>query len=569
MSRYYIGLAVSGHDPAFSIVDEAGCVCFAEATERHLQDKRAWSASPDNLDHVAAALAEHCTDGTEFVIASSWAKAKPSVQELSGFQHQQPIPPRDTIAPFDPVTKRWSCEQQRQAFHGAGRNLSLLLGIETEPEVRRYDHHLCHAIYACADAPFDDGHCMVIDGEGEVGAVSAYRLERRRLTRRMRSWGPGSLGAYYAWLTNRCGFDWRLGEEWKVMGLAALGTPRPEVMAELERLLTIDNGKPIAAALSVWSSVGSAIAPYGKKAGQPVTIAADLAASGQAVYARLATQLLTAQGVGMNDRLVLTGGCALNSAFNGTLRTTFGLAEIHVPSAPGDDGTAIGAALLAWQEDHPDEALPRHRIGAYLGSEINRKSLELAVQRGRFGSVLELGDGETAPVAELLASGATIGVMRGRAEFGPRALGHRSILADPRSRKMKEILNRRVKGREPYRPFAPVVRAEEIERWFEHPQPSPYMSFTLPWREAVKEQVAAVVHEDGSGRLQSVSSQVEPWLHHLVDEFAKHSGVPVLLNTSFNVMGKPIVHRVEDALSVLVSTGLDAVLLDHILICKQ
>ena len=156
--------------------------------------------------------------------------------------------------------------------------------------------------------------------------------------------------------------------------------------------------------------------------------------------------------------------------------------------------------------------------------------------------------------------------MRGQAEFGPRALGNRSILADPRSPDMKARINAIVKGREAYRPFAPVIPQEKVADWFEQVQPSPYMSFTLPWKADKAPHVPAVVHDDNTGRLQTLSPDTTPWLYQLTLAFEQLTDVPVLLNTSFNVMGKPIVHSITDALAVLMTTGLDAVLIDDVLI---
>nr|WP_282434059.1 carbamoyltransferase C-terminal domain-containing protein [Marinomonas sp. UCMA 3892] len=169
-------------------------------------------------------------------------------------------------------------------------------------------------------------------------------------------------------------------------------------------------------------------------------------------------------------------------------------------------------------------------------------------------------------VASLLAEGKIIGVMRGAAEFGPRALGNRSILADPRSPDMKNRINAIVKGREAYRPFAPIISVEKAPEWFENAQSSPYMSFTLKWKTDKLSLVPAVVHQDHTGRLQTLTEHTTPWLKALVDAFEELTHVPILLNTSFNVMGKPIVHTINDALAVLSTTGLDAVLIDNILI---
>jgi carbamoyltransferase len=182
--------------------------------------------------------------------------------------------------------------------------------------------------------------------------------------------------------------------------------------------------------------------------------------------------------------------------------------------------------------------------------------------------VRRLGDGIVDATAKLLAAGKIIGWMQGRAEFGPRALGHRSILADPRDPEMKDRINARVKFREEYRPFAPSILHEHGAEYFEDYQMSPYMERTLVWRKEVRARVPAVVHEDGTGRLQSVTRELAPRFYDLIRAFQRLTDVPLVLNTSFNIMGKPIIHSVEDALGMFQTTGLDACIVDDVLIEK-
>ncbi|WP_178106695.1 carbamoyltransferase family protein [Pseudomonas mangiferae] len=558
---YYLGLSTSGHDPALALLDDGGQVLFAEATERFLQDKRAWGAAPDHPGHLAAVLAAHCEAGARVVVATSWTRLKAEL-------------PTDTMDNLLPAAEgAWLRTQQKRAHADAGDSLARLLPAGVAHERRDFDHHLCHAAYACHGAPFDAATCLVLDGEGEVGAVSLYRYRDGRLARTWRSWGPGSLGTYYGWLTGACGFDWKAGEEWKVMGLAAFGTPRPELLDALSQMLHIEAGRPRLPEPDRLLALMARLAPARRAPSAPLMTAADLAASGQAAYAGFADAVLAACASDGQENLVLTGGCALNSSYNGSLAGRHGFRAVHVPSAPGDDGNAVGAALLAWMQDHPGQPLPRARQGAagsaYLGSRPDPAVIAaVACHAGGF-RVRDLGAGSAGYLAERLAAGRIVGVMRGAAEYGPRALGHRSILADPRPAAMKDRINRQVKGREPYRPFAPMLPAERVGDWFQRDQASPYMSFALPWREARREQVPAVVHADGSGRLQTVGADEEPWLRALLAAFEARSGVPILLNTSFNVMGKPIVHSVQDALAVLATTGLDAVLLEDLLVEKD
>jgi carbamoyltransferase len=558
MSKWYLGLSTSGHDPALALVDESGRVAFAEATERYLQDKRAWGAAPDHVGHLESALAAVGFDpaADELVVASSWARVKAN------------LPVRVSNALLPASDGLWLRGLQAHAVEAAGASL-LRLGLATEqPEVLRFDHHACHAAAACYSAPFADGLCLVIDGEGEVGAASLYRVRAGRAERLWRSWGPGSLGTFYAWLTGQCGFDWRAGEEWKVMGLAAFGMPDPMLTEALQAMLTIDKGRPQLGSADAIARAVRAAAAYRRNAGDPAEKGADLAASGQLAYAMLVDQMLAACVPLGETNLILTGGCALNSSHNGTIRGRFGFERVHVPPAPADDGNAIGAALLAWRQAHPAAAMPFARTSPFLGTAIPRRAIDLAAQAQGLASVTQSAQ-PAALLAKRLAAGSIIGVMRGAAEFGPRALGHRSILADPRPRDMKERINNRVKGRETYRPFAPVIAATQTHDWFDRAQPSPYMGFTLPWQAEKRDRVPAVVHHDGTGRLQTVDKESNPWMAELLSAFERETGVPIVLNTSFNVMGKPIVHTVQDAMAVLATTGLDGVLLDDVLIEKS
>lgn len=559
MSRFYLGLSTSGHDPALALVDPAGRLVFAEATERFVQDKRAWGIAPDHAPHLDQALksAGFVQGRDALTVASSWSGVKADI----------PVQVSHALLPAQDGL--WLRILQAQAQGQAGASLLRLGLAETMPAVLRFDHHLCHAAAACFQSPMQDAVCLVIDGEGEVGAVSLFDLRRRSLARRWRSWGPGSLGTFYAWLTKLCGFDWRLGEEWKVMGLAAFGEVLPDLAVALEPMLAVDRGRLRLADAAVIETGRAAASRHMRSPGDPILQAADLAATGQAVYACWVDRMLASCAHEGTTNLVLTGGCALNSSYNGTIvgRTPF--EQVFVPSAPADDGNAVGAALLAWMQDTGASALPASDGSPYLGSTAD--SLRIAKLAGNCGgaAVSDLSTGMADILAQRLTEGRVIGVMRGRAEFGPRALGNRSILADPRPAGMKDRLNEQVKGREAYRPFAPVVPADQVDRWFKRAQPSPYMSFTLPWRPHQRNRIPAVVHEDGTGRVQTVTPSDNPWLHDLVEAFGRRTGVPVILNTSFNIMGKPIVNAVEDALGMLMTSGLDGVLIEDILIEKE
>lgn len=558
MTTWYLGLSTSGHDPALALVNSAGQVVFAEATERFVQDKRAWGIVPDHVGHLAAALAfVGCTPDDKIIVATSWAASK---QDLGREVHDALLPATDTL---------WMQGLQSQMQYSAGASL-LRLGFACQmPEAQRFDHHLCHAVTACYFSPVEDAACMVLDGEGDVGAVSSFQLRGRKLSRNWRSWGPGSLGTFYGWLTGLCGFDWREGEEWKVMGLAAFGRADPVLVNALCQLLAVDRGRLRFAESEEVARIRCLLEPYRRRADAPVMEAADLAATAQAAYRVLADRVLASTFDEASGNLILTGGCALNSSYNGTLIGRGGLDQLFVPPCPADDGNAIGAALLAWMKETGETDIPFGGGSPFLGSRAKDGALAACRQAVQGSLSVTEPRGDTAGlVARRLAQGQILGVMRGRAEFGPRALGNRSIIADPRGAATKERLNRLVKGREPFRPFAPVVAETDMAEWFEKSPRSPYMAMALPFTSRAKTRVHAVVHEDGTGRVQGVSDRIYPWMSELLRAFGRETGVPVLLNTSFNIMGKPILHDVQDAVAMLMTSGLDGVMIEDTLIEK-
>jgi carbamoyltransferase len=269
-----------------------------------------------------------------------------------------------------------------------------------------------------------------------------------------------------------------------------------------------------------------------------------------------------------SENLILSGGCALNSSFNGKILGRTRFRNVHVPSAPADDGNAVGAAWLALAEDTGRRPAAPGLLSPYLGSALRTDIFgPMAAWEPR---LCRLPPERIVPeTARLLAAGKLIGWAQGRAEFGPRALGNRSILADPRPAGMKDAINAKVKFRENFRPFAPSVLAEHAADWFEDYQDSPYMERTLRFRADKQALVPAVVHADGTGRLQTVIAAANPRYHALISEFHRLSGVPLVLNTSFNIMGKPILHTAEDAILMFHTTGLDAVVVEDFLLVKD
>ncbi len=390
---------------------------------------------------------------------------------------------------------------------------------------------------------------------GETGASAIFALEGGRIREVKRHRGRESIGFYFGLVTDLAGFDQAKGEEWKIMGLAPYGRTDERLMALLRRLYTIEGHRLSFAKADVVQAVAAEILSL-RPADALDSGWADLARCGQDVFAEMMEALLgeTAALV-PSPNLVLAGGCALNSSFNGRIAGRHGFAEVFVPSAPADDGNAIGAAWLSHAQRNPNWRALRGPASPYLGSTVSTEPLER--MQAWEPRLRKLAPDEVAPVtARLLTEGKLIGWVQGRAEFGPRALGNRSIIADPRPADAKDILNAKVKYREAFRPFAPSILAEQAPDWFEHYQDAPYMERTLTWKAAVRARVPAVVHEDGTGRLQSVTAARNPRYHALISAFHALTGVPVILNTSFNIMGKPILHTAEDAILMFYTSGL-------------
>lgn len=556
MGNYYIGLSTSGHDPAFAIVDNQGRVLFAEATERFFRDKRAWGIHPDHTSHLSTTLQEiiNHDPAAKFFAATTWARSKAD------------IPIKISSVFFDNDQISWMVQQHDILQNNASSHLKTILKDRLQDEISRFEHHLCHAAGAYFSSPEPDATCLVLDGEGDVGSASCYQFYHGQYKRLWRSWGPGSLGGLYSFGTNLCGFNWVLGEEWKVMGLAAFGNPQSEIMDHFRSLIHIEKGKIRNNEGPGFEKSINSLNEYAKRIKNGLASAADMASSLQLVYAEKVDEIISYLSLSEQEHLIFTGGCALNSSYNGTIKSNHNIQSVHVPFAPADDGNAIGAALLCYSK-YETKNLPWGQVSPYLGKNLDQDYIQALLKNSNL-NIKELEDGSVDEIASLLQAGKIIGIFRGHAEFGPRSLGNRSILANPMIPEMKDKINALVKGREDYRPFAPVIRREDITKWMENDIESPYMSFTSKWRQEVKHLVPAVVHKDGTGRLQSLDQSMNPWLYSLLSAFELQSGIPILLNTSFNIMGKPIVHFEADAVEVLLTTGLDAVLIGNYLIQK-
>lgn len=580
-ARVYVGLAATLHDPAIALVAADGTPLFAENAERPLQSKRAFNSPPDDLLRTPRLLRDFGIENAEIVAAVSWSDN--FLQGLDAWALRERALPERTPADFERFVQ-WPLPDARGLTIGlrnsislAGLNLWSSAGVRGPVSIRRFDHHLTHAANAVCTSPFDECAVAVVDGYGEGDSVAMFRYGGGRLDRLELALGAPdeaiekeSLGLFYSRLCALCGFDPLGGEEWKVMGLAAHGKPDPQLV----RLLSIMrvNGLHLERALNA-EDLAMQLASAARIAlqmGEDPLARADIAASGQQVFEDAMAELLSNLHARVpSTKLAFAGGCALNSSFNGRLLSRTPFEELHVPSAPADDGNALGAAFAACMRDGVMMPPSPQRADPYLGSAIDGGAIDRLARHSGFARLARGPITRTTErAAALLAEGKIIAWVQGRAEFGPRALGNRSILADPRPPDMQDRINRLVKLRERFRPFAPAVLDEAGPEYFEDYSVSRYMERALRFRAEVRDRVPGVVHADGTGRLQSVRREWSPRLYELISAFRALTGIPLLLNTSLNIMGKPIAHSLEDCVGVFLTTGIDALVVDDVIVEK-
>jgi carbamoyltransferase len=402
-----------------------------------------------------------------------------------------------------------------------------------------------------------------------LGHGQGSRLESIREIR-----NPDSLGEIYTAVTGWLGFHPN-ADEGKVMGLAPYGTDRyVPVFRDFVRLSPDGTFSVNLSWFRYQVEAGPLSARFLTLFGPPrepeseLTIHhQDVAFGAQAVTEEAALHMASALHRLTDSRnLALAGGVALNSVMNARLLAETPFEHIFIQPAAGDAGNALGAALFVWHQTlgHPREWRMDHAFfgPAYGDGELKRV---LAERKLRFREVPD----PAAAAAELLSASKIVGWFQGKAEVGPRALGARSILADPRRAEMKDIVNAEVKHREGFRPFAPSVLDHRGADYFEGYYPNPFMLLVLPIRPDKRDVIPAVTHVDGTGRLQSVLPDANPLYHRLIEDFERRTGVPVVLNTSFNLRGEPIVHRPEEAVLDFLGTGMDALVLGPYVVEKD
>lgn len=455
------------------------------------------------------------------------------------------------------------------------------------------EHHESHAASAFYPSPFEKAAIITLDGVGEWTTTSWGRGNGSEIHLLSEIHFPHSLGLFYSALTYFCGFRVNSGE-YKLMGLAPYGKPR-YLQLMLDELIDLKLDGSFRLNMRYFSypwCLTMTHGPFAKLFGGPPRQSEsalteremDLARSAQAVIEesvmRLARHVRQATE---EENLCLAGGVALNCVMNGKLHRSGLFKNIWIQPAAGDAGGALGAALMAW---HGHAAAGRTPMapdamqGAQLGCIYSADEIREVLDASKLAYEEVKPDVLIERTAELLDGQCIVGWFQGRMEYGPRALGNRSILADPRSKVMQSHVNLKIKYRESFRPFAPAVRVEDVADWFEHASRSPYMLLTAPVHnaqvggqglarlQATQSPIPAVTHVDRSARIQTVDKSTNPMFHDLLTAFKTRTGCPVLVNTSFNVRGEPIVCSPQDAVACFRNTHIDALVIGPFVVRK-
>jgi carbamoyltransferase len=484
------------------------------------------------------------------------------------------------------------------------KELATLGGIKENalPPLLFTEHHESHAASAFYPSPFEKAAVLCLDGVGEWATSSVWLGEGNKLTPQWEIDFPHSLGLLYSAFTYYTGFKVNSGE-YKLMGLAPYGETKYVDMI-LDNLLDLKEDGTFRLDMSYFNyTTGLTMTSkklhhlFGSGPRKPesditqmeMDIARSIQVVTEEIVLRLANTVHKELGV---DYLCMAGGVALNCVANGRILRESPFKDVWIQPAAGDAGGALGAAMSIWHsyQDNPRNAnmVDDSMQGAYLGGRFSNQEI-VGYLDGIDAKYMELDDVELMPrLAELLDQENVIGWFNGRMEFGPRALGGRSVIGDPRSAKMQSVMNLKIKYRESFRPFAPAIKADRVSEWFHLDRNSPYMLLVAPVREEKRftmteeqkqlfgidklniprSEIPAITHVDYSARVQTVHAETNPRFYDLISHFEKRTNCPVLINTSFNVRGEPIVYTPEDAYRCFMRTEMDYLVMENILLAK-
>jgi carbamoyltransferase len=494
---------------------------------------------------------------------------------------------------MDLIKKRLSNIRRASSFEEQVQDA--FKGDPLRAKVHHVEHHLAHLASSFHVSGFENAVCLSVDGFGDFASCAWGIGQGHEINIEGRVHFPHSLGIFYTVITQFIGFP-HYGDEYKVMGLAPYGEPKylPQ-MREIVQIqkngtfklnlkyfrhhtddvhYTWDNCSPEVGTLYRKEALEELLGPERAPGESLEQRHRDLARSAQAMYEEAFFALLYALRQNLrSDNLALSGGCAMNSVANGKVYLKSPFKRMYLPASAGDAGGAIGSAfVVARQHDEKGRFTMKH---AYVGPSATNAEIQGLLEsratdiQAEGCTVRHLPDEaqlcET--TAQAITEGKVIGWFQGRMEWGPRALGNRSILGDPRRADMKDILNLKIKRRESFRPFAPSILREEVREWFEQEDDVPFMMEVFQVREEKRSLIPATTHADGSGRLQTVHKDTNPRYHRLISAYKAITGVPMVLNTSFNE-NEPVVCRPQEALDCFLRTKMDVLVLNDWIITR-
>lgn len=458
---------------------------------------------------------------------------------------------------------------------------------DIKAKFHRIEHHQTHVAAGFLISPFDEAAVLSVDGMGDFTSTLTAYAQGNSWREFDRVYFPHSIGFLYTTITMFLGFPY-YGDEYKVMGLAPYG--KPEFVDQIRKMirpkgdtfeLNLDYYTHHRKGVKMeWNEGAPIIEPFHSKKlidllgpmrekNEPMTERHDnIAKSLQVVTEEIILHMLNRlhEKTGSKN-LCMTGGVAMNSVANGKITTETPFENVYIPAGAADNGTSFGAAFYVWNHllDKPRTFVQSH---ALWGCESTDEECEAAILES--GLPFDKLDGEELldSTSDLMLDGKVVGWFQGRMEFGARALGNRSLIADPRRTDMRDIINLRIKFREKFRPFAPSILEEHVSEWFEIDEATPYMEKVFPIRKEKHDIIPAVTHVDGSGRLQTVSKSTNPRYHGLITKFYEKTGVPIVLNTSLNE-NEPVVRTPHEAISCFLRTDMDALVLGNCVIDRH
>ena len=444
------------------------------------------------------------------------------------------------------------------------------------------EHHLSHAAYAFYTSPFEKSAILSVDGVGEWSTTSIGYGEKTAIKLSHDIRWPHSLGLFYSAFTYFLGFQVNEGE-YKLMGLASYGEPKFYDKI-LDNLIDVKDDGSIHLNMKYFSFTFDKVMTNKKfsdlfgierrnENDEMSQLHYDIGASAQKVLEEIILKMVNFLYEKTKIKnLCLAGGVALNGVANYRILKESKFENIHIPPSPGDAGSAIGCAKYLYHAYHGNErvieTISSNRISenVYVGPSHSNEQIKAFLEKNNISYELLDNEQLLKTTAKLISEGNVVGWFQGKMEWGPRALGNRSILADPRKKEMKDILNEKIKHRESFRPFAPSILEEFCSEYFDIDITSPYMLFVAPIKKP--NLIPAVTHVDGTGRLQTVSKQSNPLYYNLINEFYKLTSVPVIINTSMNVKGEPIVNTPKEAYNMLQKTDMDYLILGNHMVEK-